>query len=52
MTAIAAEKVETLDTCLGNYPHTEALKSGRVRSDRVMLRFTDVEPITVTFTAP
>jgi 4,5-dihydroxyphthalate decarboxylase len=49
VTPIAAEKVETLDACLGNYPHTEALKRGRVRSERVTLRFTDVEPINRAF---
>ncbi len=49
MSAIAAEKVETLDACLGNYPHTQALKSGRIQSDRVIFRFTDVEPINRAF---
>jgi len=49
VTAIAAERVETLDACLGNYPHTQALKSGLIRSDRVTLRFTDVEPINRAF---
>jgi 4,5-dihydroxyphthalate decarboxylase len=49
VTAIAAEKVETLDACLGNYPHTQALKGGRIQSDRVTLRFTDVDPINRAF---
>jgi 4,5-dihydroxyphthalate decarboxylase len=49
VTATTAEKVDTLDVCLGNYPHTQALKTGRIQSDRVMLRFTDVEPINRAF---
>ncbi len=32
----------TLDVMLGSYPHTEALKSGRVRSDSVVLNIADV----------
>ena len=49
MSAIAAAKVETLDACFGNYPHTQALKNGAIRSDRVTLRFTDVDPINRAF---
>lgn len=49
MSAIAAAKVETLDACFGNYPHTQALKNGGIRSDRVALRFTDVDPINRAF---
>ncbi len=28
MSTMTAEKVETLDACFGNYPQTQALKSG------------------------
>ena len=49
MSTIAAEKVATLDACFGNYAHTQALKSGQIKSDRVTLRFTDVDPINRAF---
>jgi 4,5-dihydroxyphthalate decarboxylase len=46
---MTAEKVVTLDACFGTYPHTKPLKSGEIKSDRVALRFTDVEPINKAF---
>jgi 4,5-dihydroxyphthalate decarboxylase len=49
MSTITAEKVETLDACFGTYPHTRPLKNGEVKSDRVTLRFTEVEPINKAF---
>ena len=49
MSAIAAETVETLNACIGNYPHTRALKEGAITSDRVTLRFTEVDPINRAF---
>ncbi len=49
MSASAAEKVQTLDACFGNYPHTQALKSCAIKSDRLILRFTNVEPINRAF---
>lgn len=49
MTRLTAEKVETLDGCLGDYPHTRPLKNGRIRSDRVALRLTEVDPIFKSF---
>jgi len=49
MSTITAEKVETLDACLGTYPHTQPLKKGEIKSDRVALRFTEVEPINRAF---
>ena len=49
MNAIAAEKVETLNVCLGTYPHTQALKKGDVKSERVALNFIDVDPINKAF---
>lgn len=47
--AAAAEKVETLNVCVGTYPHTRALKNGDVRSERVALAFTEVDPINKAF---
>jgi 4,5-dihydroxyphthalate decarboxylase len=49
MNAIAAEKVETLTTCLGTYPHTQPLKMGDIKSERVALNFTEVDPINKAF---
>jgi 4,5-dihydroxyphthalate decarboxylase len=49
MSAIAAEKIETLSACLGTYPHTQALKNGEIKSDRVMLSFTEVNPVNRAF---
>jgi 4,5-dihydroxyphthalate decarboxylase len=49
MSTMTAEKVETLDACFGNYPHTQALKKGAIKSDRVTFRFTEVEPINKAF---
>jgi 4,5-dihydroxyphthalate decarboxylase len=49
MNAIAAEKIETLSACIGNYPHTQALKKGEVTSDRVKLNFTEVSPVNRAF---
>src|SRR5271167_1271822 len=49
MNPIAAAKVETLSVCLGTYPHTRALKKGDVKSERVMLNFTEIDPINKAF---
>ncbi len=49
MSTMTAEKVETLDACFGNYPHTQPLKNGVIKSDHVVLRFTEVEPINKAF---
>ncbi len=49
MSTMTAEKVETLDACFGTYPHTQPLKNGVIKSDRVVLRFTEVEPINKAF---
>ena len=35
MSTMTAEKVETVHACFGTYPHTKALKSGEIKSDRV-----------------
>jgi len=44
-----AAKTETLNVCLGTYPHTRPLKNGEIKSDAVTLRFTEVEPINKAF---
>jgi 4,5-dihydroxyphthalate decarboxylase len=49
MSALTAEKIATLDACLGTYPHTRAIKDGAIDSDRVALRFNEVEPINKAF---
>ena len=49
MNAIAAEKIATLSACIGKYPHTMALKSGDIKSDRVALNFTEVNPVNRAF---
>src|SRR5579863_3095141 len=49
MNAIAAEKIATLSACIGNYPHTKALKAGDIKSDRVALNFTEVSPVNRAF---
>jgi len=49
MSAIAAEKVETLSVCLGTYPHTQALKKGDVKSERLVLNFIEIDPINKAF---
>ncbi|MFZ2076009.1 MAG: hypothetical protein WAV38_05015 [Xanthobacteraceae bacterium] len=46
---MTAEKIATLDACFGTYPHTRALKDGAITSDRVALRFNEVEPINKAF---
>jgi len=46
---MTAEKIETLDACFGTYPHTKPLKNGDIKSDRVALRFNEVEPINKAF---
>ena len=38
MSTMTAEKVATLDACFATYPHTQALKNGEIKSDRVTLR--------------
>ena len=49
MNAVAAEKVETLNVCIGTYPHTRALKKGDIKSERVVLNFTEIDPINKAF---
>jgi 4,5-dihydroxyphthalate decarboxylase len=49
MSTTTAEKLKTIDGCFGNYPQTQALKSGAITSDRVALRLTEVNPIYKSF---
>jgi 4,5-dihydroxyphthalate decarboxylase len=49
MSTMTAEKVATLDACFGTYPHTQPLKRGDIKSDRVALHFTEIEPINKAF---
>jgi 4,5-dihydroxyphthalate decarboxylase len=49
MNAIVTEKIETLSACLGTYPHTKALKDGSVKSDRLTLNFTEINPVNRAF---
>ena len=49
MDTAAAAKIETLSACLGNYPHTRALKAGDIKSDRVALSFTEINPVNRAF---
>ncbi len=35
--------------CFGTYPQTQALKSGQIKSDRVALRLTEVNPVYKAF---
>ena len=49
MSTMTAEKVETLKACFGTYPQTRALKSGQIKSSRVALNLTEVEPIYKAF---
>jgi 4,5-dihydroxyphthalate decarboxylase len=49
MSVTTAEKIETLNVCLGTYPHTTALKEGQIKSDRVALAFTEINPVNRAF---
>ena len=49
MSTMTAEKVETLNACFGTYPQTQALKTGQIKSDRVALNLTEVDPIYKAF---
>ncbi|HUD86864.1 MAG TPA: hypothetical protein VMR17_10445 [Xanthobacteraceae bacterium] len=49
MNTMTAEKIETLSGCFGSYPQTQALKSGQIKSDRVALNLTEVNPVYKAF---
>ncbi len=50
MTTMTAETIETINACFGTYPQTQALKSGQIKSDRVALNLTEVNPLYRAFT--
>ncbi len=50
MSPVTAEKLATVSACFGTYPQTQALKSGRIKSDRVALNLTEVNPVYKAFT--
>ena len=39
----------TLNVCFATYPHTRALKDGAVKSDRVAMNFTEINPVNRAF---
>ena len=49
MSATTTEKIQTLSVCFGTYPHTQALKSGAITSDRVALDFVEIKPMHKAF---
>jgi 4,5-dihydroxyphthalate decarboxylase len=46
---MTADKIETITACFGNYPQTAPLKSGQIKSDRVALHLTEVNPVYKAF---
>jgi 4,5-dihydroxyphthalate decarboxylase len=44
-----AAAVQTLQTVIGSYPHTAALKDGTVQPSGIALQFTEVSPIIAAF---
>jgi 4,5-dihydroxyphthalate decarboxylase len=50
MSTMTAEKIDTINACFGTYPNTQALKSGQIKSDRVKLNLTEVNPVYKAFT--
>ena len=49
MSTMTAEKIDTINACFGTYPQTQALKSGQIKSDRVKLNLTEVNPVYKAF---
>src|SRR5208282_1692261 len=49
MNTMTAEKIETLSACFGSYPQTQALKGGQIKSDRLALNLTEVNPVYKAF---
>jgi 4,5-dihydroxyphthalate decarboxylase len=49
MNTMTAEKLKTVSGCFGNYPQTQALKSGQIKSDRIALQLTEVNPVYKAF---
>jgi len=49
MNTTTAEKLKTVSGCFGSYPQTQALKSGQIKSDRIALQLTEVNPVYKAF---
>jgi 4,5-dihydroxyphthalate decarboxylase len=49
MSTMTAEKIETVSGCFGNYPQTQPLKGGQIKSDRISLQLTEVNPVYKAF---
>ena len=49
MSTMTAEKIDTINACFGTYPQTQALKAGQIKSDRVKLNLTEVNPVYKAF---
>lgn len=49
MSTMTAEKIKTVSGCFGNYPQTQALKAGEIKSDRISLQLTEVNPVYKAF---
>jgi 4,5-dihydroxyphthalate decarboxylase len=43
--SMTAEKIDTISACFGTYPQTQALKNGQIKSDRVALKLTEINPV-------
>jgi 4,5-dihydroxyphthalate decarboxylase len=50
MSTMTAEKNAAINACFGTYPQTQALKSGQIKSERVALNLTEVNPVYKAFT--
>jgi len=49
MSTMTAEKIDTINACFGTYPQTQALKAGQIKSDRIKLNLTEVNPVYKAF---
>src|SRR5579871_4941968 len=49
MSTMTAEKIETVSGCFGNYAQTQALKAGQIKSERIALQLTEVNPVYKAF---
>src|SRR5580698_2287308 len=49
MDTMTAEKLKTVSGCFGSYPQTQALKSGQIKSERIALQLTEVNPVYKAF---
>jgi 4,5-dihydroxyphthalate decarboxylase len=49
MSTMTTEKIETVSGCFGNYPQTQPLKGGQIKSDRISLQLTEVNPVYKAF---